>query len=133
MKHLFVPYEIALALKEKGFDERCILYYSDGMLQLQTPVTLSPWKTKDLVELNTYDRQPDKRILAPLYQQVCDWFFDNHSLSIEVEIDYATTDWRVRIQRVGKIDPEYVELLYSDKYQALNKAIEEALKLIDNQ
>ena len=27
MKHLFVPYEIAKQLKEKGFNEPCLAYY----------------------------------------------------------------------------------------------------------
>lgn len=27
MKHLFVPYELAVKLKEKGFDERCLAWY----------------------------------------------------------------------------------------------------------
>lgn len=30
MKHLFVPYKLALELKEKGFDEPCLGFYSSS-------------------------------------------------------------------------------------------------------
>ena len=69
MIHLFVPYELAVKLKEKGFSDRCLAYFSDGLinytLAFQTDVT-------------------DKIILAPLYQQVIDWFRETHNLVINV-------------------------------------------------
>lgn len=31
MKHLFIPYELAVIALEKGFDERCVaMYYNYG-------------------------------------------------------------------------------------------------------
>lgn len=71
MKHLFVPYEIALKLKEKGFDEECFGNYD-------------LWSKKEPARLMTavypyflgqkYAKRFDKTcILAPLYQQVIDF------------------------------------------------------------
>jgi len=60
MKELFVSYEIALKLKELGFDEFCLgLYYIEN----------KQWF------LNSDERPVDNEyfIYAPLYQQVIDW------------------------------------------------------------
>lgn len=78
MKHLFVPYELALKLKEKGFDEECFGNYDC-------------WSKKEPARLMTniypyflgqeYAKRFDKTcILAPLYQQVIDWFREKHSI-----------------------------------------------------
>ena len=64
MKHLFVPFEIAKKLKEKGFDEPCFRMYRDGEL-------------KRGAEEETTSQRDVKSIyggiLAPVYQQVIDW------------------------------------------------------------
>lgn len=132
MKHLFVPYELALKLKEKGFDEPCILYYSSGMLQLNQPSTMFGWKVKELIELNSYDKQVDKRILAPTYQQVIDWFRENRKINIKVEKDYIINKWYpvIRTEIPGVLYDFETDNFRGEYYQAFNKAIEEALKLI---
>lgn len=69
MNHLFVPYDVALKLKEKGFDEPCFgTYYSNGELD---------WlKYKDCQV-----KEPKSFCSAPLYQQVFAWFREKHQLS----------------------------------------------------
>lgn len=65
MRHLFVPYEIALQLKEKGFNEDCFgCYYKD----------------------KTFAYHPDSDVYvdAPLYQQVIDWFREKEIRIFEV-------------------------------------------------
>ena len=64
MKHLFLPYELALMLKEKGFDELCLGRYRDKQFQLYT-----------VIKQHCYNSDPicNKDISAPLYQQVIDF------------------------------------------------------------
>ena len=71
MKNEFVPYDIALAMKELGFEEGCIgLYYCDG----------SEFKLE--YRETQYDVQKgwQNGVLAPLYQQAFRWFREKHGI-----------------------------------------------------
>lgn len=59
MKNQFIPYELAVKLKELGFDEVCLAFY-DGTKAF----TYSPNNNKIYAV----------KILAPLWQQAFDWF-----------------------------------------------------------
>lgn len=76
MKHLFVSYEIAKTLKEKGFNEECIAYYL-GSLEFRGT-------EHDLVlvenEINKLENNWKTTISAPLYQQVIGWFREKHGI-----------------------------------------------------
>jgi hypothetical protein len=68
IKGLFVTYEIALKLKEKGFNEQCLAFFNgvgDDMLQ--------PIDT-DFINF----REIGECIAAPLWQQVIDWLEREH-------------------------------------------------------
>ena len=60
MNKEFVPYEQALALKELGFDEPCLMYYDYS------------WT---LVDSGVYECK------APLYQQAFRWFREKYNLN----------------------------------------------------
>lgn len=62
MQREFVPYELAVKLKELGFDEECFGYYVDGELDLK-------WRFIDAVQFGYRES-----VLAPLWQQAFDWF-----------------------------------------------------------
>lgn len=68
----FVPYEQALALKELGFDEPCLMYFSD--------------KSKELLSLSERDisffqgTSNSTFTKAPLFQQAFRWFHKEHGL-----------------------------------------------------
>ena len=141
MKHLFLPYEIALKLKDKRFDESCLASYKIR--------TYSVFKEGEL-----YNNPPDDKnsISAPLYQQVIDWFREKHDIIIQVDIYYnpyqldtKLYEWSISnkannydgvienaVSRIGVKWQDKLEAykLYHYYYEALNKAIEEALKLI---
>lgn len=65
MNKEFVPYELALKLKQLGFDEPCIATH--GYLEL-------------------YINTDDGHIKAPLYQQAFRWFREKYKLSGLIEI-----------------------------------------------
>jgi hypothetical protein len=65
MKNEFVPYEIALALKELGFDEPCFGYYNYNGTHF----------------FNYKPKTDDKNLTkAPLYQQAFRWFREKYVL-----------------------------------------------------
>ena len=72
MEKEFVTYEQALAVKELGFDEKCLTYYYNEILVF-TPIpslnTNSFWVGKD----NNF-------ITVPLKQQVFRWFREKYKL-----------------------------------------------------
>lgn len=145
MKHLFVPYELALKLKEKGFDEPCITFYElteeepfewcittcsididerwDGVKNLGT-------KNNDFIEKDISHLM----ITAPLYQQVIDWFREKHDLHIFLigSSKRNHSEFCCEIVSVKKQNYLFTNKAHSSLpyYQAIEKAIEEALKLI---
>jgi hypothetical protein len=64
MKKEFVPYELALELKQLGFDEPCLGYF-DGLKQLH---------------FCAFENMSDKGFVsAPIYSQAFRWFRENHN------------------------------------------------------
>lgn len=132
IQKLFVPYHLALLAKEKGFNEPCFAFWerftnkicynqgiknSNGLLQDQKEYTL------------------------PLYQQLVDWFREEHSIEImpglvpkiprEMHPEIFTgkfnfylynENWNPTIPSRGSFSNTY--------YEALTKILEEAFKLI---
>jgi len=65
MKNEFAPYDLALAMKELGFDEKCFGFYS---------------LIHDLMICNTSGINEEVgECLAPLYQQAFRWFREKHN------------------------------------------------------
>lgn len=127
MKHLFVPDELSLLAKNKGFNEKCLAIFDNEGFRL----TREPLRNSEL-EGNHW------RFTYPLYQQLIDWFRNVHSINIEIvfnDFGGGTTKedrtWYYYMSsmsaRHGKGEHGKEMLPY---YEALNKAIEEALKLL---
>jgi hypothetical protein len=84
MNNEFVSYEIALKLKELGFDESCFTYYYELTSNLRTHLGV------DINNAWTYSG--NKKLgftLAPLYQQVFRWFREKHNWQFIIQ---ATKD-----------------------------------------
>ena len=93
MEEQFVTYEIALKLKELGFDEECLAYYDIKMLfpvEQPLPDEFNTTKTNNIYYNNDFHytsiKLEDDIIIAPLYQQVTDWFREKHNIHIEIEL-----------------------------------------------
>jgi len=126
MEKLFVPYELAVKLKEKGFDEDCLKFWNFY---------------QNSKKVNLYDHKDDLAIFnikAPIFQQVIDWFRDKYNICISSDGILNKTIEPLAIwfmPNVYTIQEEYEspfdsDSIVSDYYKALNIAIEEALKLI---
>jgi hypothetical protein len=71
MNKEFVPYEEALALKELGFDEKCLgIYYPDLTDDVEW-IPSETFKREAFIEKGF--------MKAPLYQQAFRWFRENYN------------------------------------------------------
>lgn len=105
MNHLFVPYEIAKQLKDKGFNEVCLsLITPNGSLE-----------TTDLEEWEKLKGTID----VPLYQQVVDWF-NKRGCVIRPDEDANGYEIRLKSWKYG----EY------NHHPTIEKAFEKAFELI---
>jgi hypothetical protein len=71
MNKEFIPYEIALELKELGFDEPCFAVYIDKTLIME-----DDW----LYSTNQDTFIESSNFTAPLYQQAFRWFREKYGL-----------------------------------------------------
>ena len=80
MEEQFLPDDLSLILKQKGFDEPCFGYwhlYKDNM-------TFSFWNWVVFRDYpsHTINSELENGVAAPLWQQVIDWFRVNHKIMI---------------------------------------------------
>jgi hypothetical protein len=89
MEKELVPYEIALELKNIGFEELCFAYYCEDVgygLKYVRPQFLEDFNKRS----GTYYND----ISAPLKQQVFRWFREKYDLDCYIESKYLTTGER---------------------------------------
>ena len=95
MEEQFVTYEIALKLKELGFNKPCLAsYYTDDernyakdgtydcRQKISSSIDFDPFKEEfDNFYINSNETY---YVSAPLWQQVIDWFKEKHNMYIEI-------------------------------------------------
>ena len=112
MDREFIPYELALELKQLGFDEPCLSYYEGESFSYH----LASIKGDDYI------------IPAPLFQQVFRWFREEHKLIAGIfPNNHSLQDNVSYIGYVGKFKKGNVEV-----YETYEEAEKECLiKLIE--
>lgn len=110
MKNLFIPYELAVIAKEKGFNEPCFTYWYT-----------TNWQNPKLhgkdVCFSGYTNYPDSNTIAPLYWQIIEWLKEKDLLVCEE----LTWDWC--IYRISNGQNLYLNL-------TIDEAIKKAFELI---
>ena len=102
----FVPYEQALALKELGFDEPCLAWFSETKELQIAPETYKKWTGKPCNNSNIINIFNVDCITAPTFSQAFRWFRDKYNLDIDISrndqemIDYVEREG-------GKYLPKY--------------------------
>ena len=122
----FIPYEIALALKELGFDEPCFGYYNEQGNYIG-----------EGGKVNSNCNKPGmycSYCTAPTFSQAFRWFRDKHNLHgcIDLQCWFISAHWYIRIDDIIKNDYLYHsedENLKFETYEeaelaCLNKLIE---------
>ncbi len=135
MNHLFISYELAQKLKEKGFDEKCLRFYNHRQ-ELRSTID-EGISNSDVVQVCS-----EGSVAAPIYQQVIDWLRNNHNIFIYDRPQYnMRTYYKSFFFGCSKINNKQnlhvvidlfrEEFELKDYYIGQSKAIEEALKLIE--
>ena len=75
MREQFVTYEIALKLKELGFDEECLTSFDPGW-----NFNMPSGRTKNN---SNYPKEnvTNQKCAAPLWQQAIDWFREKYKIN----------------------------------------------------
>lgn len=128
MNNLFVSYEIAKRLKEKGFDEYCIGRYGNNSKKIFTD---KKFKNSDDLYSNIPNDWCNDFTASPIYQQVVDWFREKHN--IHIFLNPLKNGEKIYYQ--GNIFDKYfirnkLDLRITDYNETLIDTISEALKLI---
>ena len=110
MEEQFVTYEIALKLKELWFDEECFGYFRN--------------RDKFLC-LGADSRVQRDSTLAPLWQQVIDWFREKRDIHLYLPKS-------VYGGYVYVVDAKYSDTIYANFYDAREQAILKAIELCKN-
>ena len=126
MKKQFVTYEIALKLKELGFDEECLGYYTINNKGLLYPYNKSK-----------YINRKDFLCVAPLYQQIIDWLREKHLIDIDngwcISNPLGKKQEGYNISVYDRIKDEFiVRDFHIDYYKAREQAILKAIELCQN-
>jgi len=138
MKKNFVTQDIALTLKEMGFNKECIAYYlNNGGF-----VAITQNKPHFITEINKNFEPHIEDCTAPLWEQVINWFEEKHQLVIIIE-PYTAKYWTFKIYKIS----ETIEIIclcgcdvnldgdktkrYDDKYTAIKEAILKAINILN--
>ena len=132
----FCSYEIALALKELGFDEPCIARFnSDGNF-----IILRQTATSDMSLVSTIKNSEDitlfigdvvTPICAPLWQQVVDWFRETHGIHIDLDFGIGWGYGFIPVGATVEHDWNHFEDNHNWSYpEAREAAILEAIKIV---
>jgi len=132
MEDQFVNFDIALALKELGFDEPCMMCFIDEQYKYQHDLHFSSDMGSGALDRYTFKKNSDfsYSTSAPLWQQVIDWLRDKKNMLLFVKMD-DNSKYFCEIQSVtGRSQfhsPHWSEF---DYFQARKRGIEEAIKLL---
>ena len=117
MKKQFVTYEIALKLKELGFDEECC-----GAYMIRT--------NGDKAFSQIHFMKPNYSkwdVYAPLWQQIIDWFRETHRYFIYITHREGKYGWKIDSDISYE---DFSDTIYNTYEEAREKAILKAIDLI---
>ena len=117
MDEIFVPYDLALKLKDIGFNESCIATFDNS-------------KNKMFAILNNVQRKNttfEHIVTAPSWEQVFEWFRNTHNLEGMVKSfkEGGEVTWLYSVQEVGKVSSYMIEknTYITARYKCIKKLI----------
>lgn len=121
----FVPFEIAKTLKEKGFKEECLAYYTSEYTLYNNMVVLCDDKYLEVAEIdynecltsnNSVRENKDNNICdAPTISQVLKWLREEKEFMVFPVYSTNTSRWYCSIVNADSLDTYKLSL--SDSYE----------------
>jgi hypothetical protein len=112
MEKEFVPYELALRMKELGFDEPCFAMWTQGWSEFEWSSSMLPrifssrFRLNDTQSCEAYFNNIDAAfgIAAPTWQSAFNWFLEKHSLYFRPDYldELKEYDFQGSIHKLGK-------------------------------
>lgn len=124
---LFVTYDIALKLKELGFNEECVGYFHSVEFSWVEDLTRGATTTNS--QQNLYESD----CTAPLWQQVIDWLLEKYSLILKLDVFYHKYEYSLNIlmdSRGGIASVRHAISNDEDYYKSREQAIIKTLEFI---
>ena len=123
MKNEVVTPEIALSLKEVGFNEPCIFGYNDYNA-LKANIAITNADTDDKISNNRFY----SNLKAPLWQQVIEWFRNLHHIYIWISYskgyDNPYSGYIIILNKTNGITTGYSKSYEESRKRVILKAIE---------
>ena len=123
----FIPYELALELKNLGFNEECFAFYGLSRDDYKT-IRLSIFqnlKTDYLSDVHHLDVTCD----APLYQQAFDFFREKYKLLSFVDID---SSYRIYCDDI-KFDLDIDSIIFKTYEEAELECLVKLIEIVKNE
>jgi hypothetical protein len=137
MNREFIPYELALELKQLGFDEPCLAFYQVEYHE-NSPIMVDDNDQYRITGFRTCKNSeiPSHYISCPTYSQAFRWFRYNYwyYVSISPSIDIGNVDFTVEVSQffqedryVGEGDdeeyfPRGLELVHTERFDTYEEA-----------
>jgi hypothetical protein len=125
MEREFVTYDIALRLKELGFNEPCFTYFASNSKNTLFDPTGNTYTNSDFKD------QDEIYIAAPLWDQVIDWLIEDYFQFVECKI--SSYSWAYYTTNTVTFDLIVFAPGYNNRYEAREAGIIEALDRIIEQ
>ena len=81
MKHLFIPFELSLKLRDLGFDEPCFGYITERDFSNKMKITNSKLRKEAQVNKLSFKRVMTDRVAAATYDQAFDFLEDKFGMT----------------------------------------------------
>lgn len=117
MKNQFIPYELAVKLRELGFDEECLNIFFKREKRMSFDIGYYPNKNSDFTEDSNY-------ISAPLWQQAFDWFREKQNIVGSVDGGCEQNFFFFSITKLGE------ESFFSTDFKSYEEARQACLEKI---
>jgi hypothetical protein len=132
MNKEFVPYELALELKQLGFDEPCLAFY-DGKNAESFYFNNIRDASGDYIPFQKHDRL--KWFGAPTFSQAFRWFRENHNLRCQINyiggLINKTTWWDISVIGHYNTDPKQWEMKYQPYEEAELACLKKLIEIVN--
>jgi hypothetical protein len=147
MEKEFVTYELALRMKQLGFDKPCFGGYNpnpvndDDLRTLIYPTIKLNFEGEDIIFNDTESDEPncwiieDDVILAPTFSQAFRWFREKYELHSFIDCKWKNLGWEFELVDLSKMETisSIDRYNYKTPEEAELECLKKLIEIIENQ